>query len=233
MSLSLAAVLLRWADGRLFLIDTGMDRQGAVAFGEPIKLLMGAGDVQTFGPVQEQMGDGIQAIRGIGFTHLHIDHTSGITDVCSVLREPAVIYQTRQQTTLQNLHTEQGQQLVEASACRHRMLGDETMAPVPGFPGLVAIAAGGHTPGSTLFVTRVDGETWVFSGDLTNSLAEIVENRSKGWLYSYLLVPENVAQLARWRPWLRSLIDSGTHVVVAHDLATYRDNGLLPWTGTP
>jgi glyoxylase-like metal-dependent hydrolase (beta-lactamase superfamily II) len=95
------------------------------------------------------------------------------------------------------------------------------------------IAAGGHTPGSTVFLARLQGETWIFSGDLTNSLAEVREDRGKGWLYSYLLVPENVTQLARWRNWLRAVGNSRNHVVVSHDLASYRDNGLLPWQGEP
>lgn len=234
LDLSHTVVLLRWADGRLFLIDTGMDREAAVAFGAPLELLMGAGAVQSFGAVDAQMGDAVQAVRGIGFTHLHVDHTSGVTAICQAQGEPATIFQTPYQSSLQNLHTEAGQQRVESSACRREILASGTVLPVPGFPGLVAVPAGGHTPGSTVFVARVGAQTWLFSGDLTNSLREIVEDRDKGLIYSYLLVPENVALLARWRQWLRTAdADVDMRVIVAHDLRSYAVNGVSRWATPP
>ena len=48
---------------------------------------------------------------------------------------------------------------------------------------------GGHTPGSTLFAVADGGRLLLFTGDITNSKADILENRGKGFVYSYLLVP--------------------------------------------
>lgn len=230
LSLAHTVAVLTWPDGRRFLIDAGMDRAAAEEFGSTIELLMGAGKTQTFGPVEEQLGDAVDSVRGIGFTHLHIDHTHGITALCEAQAAPAAsIFQAPAQAELHNLHTTEGHELVRTAACDRKLLVGETISPVPGFPGLGAIAAGGHTPGSTIFLARIGGATWIFSGDLTNSLADAMEDRDKGWVYSTLLVPENVDLLARWRLWLRGMNDDDTHVVVSHDLSSYHANGVKAW----
>jgi hypothetical protein len=76
------AYLVEWSDGRSFLIDAGMDREEATAFGEPIELLLGAEPIEPHGSVAEQLGDAGELIAGAGFTHLHSDHTGGFADLC-------------------------------------------------------------------------------------------------------------------------------------------------------
>ncbi|MEX2327001.1 MAG: MBL fold metallo-hydrolase, partial [Pseudomonadales bacterium] len=223
-------VLVTWADGRAFLIDSGMNRADAQAFGKPLELFLRAKPTQTFGPIEQQMDAQINLVQGIGFTHLHSDHTSGVTAICNAMAKPATIYQTLRQAGVQNLHTSDGQAIIDASACEHRTLGDELIKPVAGFPGLVAIAAAGHTPGSTIWATRVDGVIWVFAGDIANSLSDLKADRPKGFIYSYLLIPENTAQLAKWRQWLNRIdARADTRVLVAHDIYAFESSPLAHW----
>ncbi|MBT7369163.1 MAG: hypothetical protein HN816_00855, partial [Gammaproteobacteria bacterium] len=64
--------------------------------------------------------------------------------------------------------------------------------------------------------------------------AEIIEDKPKQLVYSYLLVPEDTEQAARLRQWLRELdaMDQVT-VVVSHDLGDIENSGLAEWTGRP
>jgi glyoxylase-like metal-dependent hydrolase (beta-lactamase superfamily II) len=225
-------VLIGWADGKSFLIDTGMSASEAIAFGRPFELL-GAGPTQTFGAVEKQLASTIDSIRGIGLTHLHSDHTAGITRICAAMESPATIYQSQHQKRLQNLHTQAGQVMVNESSCSKAELGNTTIKPVPGFRGLFAIAAGGHTPGSTVFVTRLAGKTWIFAGDISNAMSDIYNNRGKGFIYSYLLIPEDVEVLRDWRRWLKAQDDrAGVQVLVAHDIDAYRASSLQAWSGS-
>ena len=109
-------ILITWQSGKQFLIDAGMDRQSAIEFGSLMEFLFGAEPTQTFGPIEEQLGEAINNIEGIGFTHLHIDHTQGISAICNAMQDPATIFQTTDQANEQNLHTEDGQALVESSS---------------------------------------------------------------------------------------------------------------------
>jgi glyoxylase-like metal-dependent hydrolase (beta-lactamase superfamily II) len=86
---------------------------------------------------------------------------------------------------------------------------------------------GGHTPGSTLFAIAVAGRLWILSGDIANSKADLLSDTGKGFLYSYLLVPENTTRTERLRGWLTGL-DSKANmtVLVSHDLPDIRDSGL-------
>ena len=55
-NLSHVGVLLTWANGNSFLIDSGMDAESAIAFGNLLKIISDAGDTTTFGSVAEQLG---------------------------------------------------------------------------------------------------------------------------------------------------------------------------------
>ena len=212
-------ILITWESGKQFLIDAGMDRQSAIEFGSLMELLFGAEPTRTFGPIEEQLGDAVNSIEGIGFTHLHIDHTQGISALCGAMAEPATIFQTSDQATEQNLHTEEGQALIESSTCRQKLLTQNRINPIEGFPGLFALPAAGHTPGSTIFIVQVTDHTWIFSGDITNDMSSILNDQDKGFLYSYLVVPEDTEKLEKWRDWLKNA-DAMEHVTVlpAHDI---------------
>lgn len=240
------AFVLDWKDGRRFVIDVGMEPETALEFGEPLKTLLGAGEVEPHGSVAQQMGDEVTGIAGIAFTHLHHDHTQGIVTLCRAFRrtqELALpIYQTPYQFEQRNHTTDMGFAFIEealrlpdSTGCGTPMRLDkgprESIHPIPGFPGLVAIPAGGHTPGSTLFLTRVGERFWLFSGDITNTRQELVENLGKSALYSLLIVPENTDRTELMRIWLRSLdAREDLVVVVSHDLVALEESGIEAWS---
>lgn len=225
------AIVLDWPDGRRFLIDTGMPPAEAQAFGKPIELL-GAGPTTTFGAVATQLGAAVHAVKGIAFTHLHSDHTAGLPGICAAQAAAATVYQAPLQQQELNYTTDIGMAALDAAVCPRAVLGADVIKPVPGFPGLVAVSLGGHTPGSTMYAARVAGETWIFSGDITNDRRSLLENIPKPWWYSALVVPENVARTAALRVWLRALDEQPRVTVLpAHDVAAMTAAGLQHFDG--
>ena len=185
--------------------------------------------METFGPMEEQLEDSVDDISGIVFTHLHSDHTQGVTGLCNAMTDPARVFQTLNQAKEHNLHTQAGQVLVDEARCQRELLEDEIIMPIDGFPGVYAIAAGGHTPGSTIIIVVTDDQTWIFSGDPTNDIASIRRNAGKGWLYSFFVVPENTGLLEDWRLWLREADEmENVSVLPAHDVDHMREK--LPAT---
>ncbi|MDX1735374.1 MAG: MBL fold metallo-hydrolase [Halioglobus sp.] len=212
-------VLLQWADGRMFLIDTGMPPQEAVAFGRPMEWLLGAQPTQAFGSLAQQLGERAQRIDGIGFTHLHSDHTDGLPEICAARPQPAGVYQTPLQYSERNYTTDIGFAALQAARCPIRELDAAQVMSIPGFPGLVLVSLGGHTPGSTLFAVRIGARYLLFSGDITNDRRSLLEDLPKPWLYSTFIVPEDTARTSVLRHWLKEL-DTRDDVVVfpAHDV---------------
>ena len=200
--------VVTWANGRQFVIDAGLSALTAGPFGESSELL-GAGPMQF----HAGLGDLVEAkeISGIGFTHLHSDHVDGAGDLCESGKN-LIIVQSVQQYTTTNYLTEAGNLQLEAMECAQRLLiRDEKSAlkPIGGFPGVFLVNAGGHTPGSQVFVVHVRNNsgamTYVLAGDLVNHYRAIEENISKPAFYSYLIVPENLSQLEQARVWLKGL----------------------------
>lgn len=226
--LSHPAFVLEWADGRVFLIDAGMDPEQARAFSRPFELLLGSDPIEPHGSLARQLGPVAQRVRGMAFTHLHPDHTGGIVSLCAARGDALPVFQTRWQAELGNYTTRPGREELEAAGCaRPQRLADGPLAPVPGFPGLAAIAAGGHTPGSTIYAAHVAGTTWIFSGDVTNSKRNLLENRPKARIYSLLIVPEAPQRLEVLRRWLAALdAQPGFRVVVSHDRDALLASGL-------
>jgi glyoxylase-like metal-dependent hydrolase (beta-lactamase superfamily II) len=82
----------------------------------------------------------------------------------------------------------------------------------------VAVQAGGHTPGSSLFVARVGDTTWVFAGDVANFRSALLANEPKPAVYSLLITPEAPQVLERLRTGLAALDAAPDFsVVVSHD----------------
>jgi glyoxylase-like metal-dependent hydrolase (beta-lactamase superfamily II) len=170
--------LLEWSDGRLFAIDAGMDRAGALAFGRPMELLLGAEPIEPYGSPGEQLGDAAVRVAGVAFTHLHGDHTGGLPSLCataggaegvgagggsrSVGRRTAArglpVFQTPWQADLGNYTTSPGRDSIARASCATpRRLENGPLRAVPGFDGLAAVAVAGHTPGSTIYAAHVQG----------------------------------------------------------------------------
>lgn len=228
--------LVEWPDGRLFAIDAGMDREQAIAFGKPIEALLDAQSIEPQGSLGEQLGAEAKRIRGVAFTHLHVDHTGGLATICGAAKGPVPVFQTPWQADFQNYTTSPGRDDVERATCARtqRLEGAGPLFPIPGFPGLFAMQAGGHTPGSTIFFAHVGGRTWVFSGDVTNAREALLENRPKERIYSLFIVPEAPEHLETLRVWLAGLdARPGFTVVVSHDGDALAASGLSPFAQPP
>jgi glyoxylase-like metal-dependent hydrolase (beta-lactamase superfamily II) len=225
--------LAEWPDGSLFEVDAGMDAAAALEFSELLKTMSGAGEMTPGGTVPERIGAAAVArIRGLGFTHLHIDHTQGVSALCAA--RPAAgarVFQGRAQAELRDPNTEEGGALVASSCFEEARAGEEGLLTIGDFPGLALVPLGGHTACSTMFAFSVAGHLWLLSGDITNSRTDLLENRGKGFVYSWLLVPEDTRRTAELRQYLAALdAEPDISVVVSHDLAALRASGLPEWS---
>ena len=225
--------LLVWPDGRTFLIDVGMTADGMLEFGAVMEGALGALPVQVFGSIGAQLGTAANRIEGVAFTHLHHDHTDGAPELCAARDgRPLALYQVADQAERGNYTTDPGRDRVEDAECLRPVVlqaeqEGEALLPVPGLPGLAIFAAGGHTPGSTVFVARFPDRLVYIAGDITNEHARLLANEGKGFVYSYLLIPENTGRLETLRRWLADRhAEPDTWVVVSHDLVGMAEAGM-------
>lgn len=235
------AFVLEWEDGRRFMIDTGMEPETAIEFGRPMELILGSEPAVPHGAVADQMGAEVGSIQGLAFTHLHHDHTQGIVALCRAHAGPLPIFQTPLQSEERNHTTEMGYVFIEEAQALPGAVGcaaattleagtSTSVYPVPGFPGLVAVPAGGHTPGSTLYLARIGDQYWLFSGDVTNTRKDLVEDLPKPAIYSLLIVPEDTDRTQRMRKWLGELdARPDLTVVVSHDLTALEGTTIERW----
>jgi glyoxylase-like metal-dependent hydrolase (beta-lactamase superfamily II) len=224
------AFIFEWSDGRSFLIDVGMDREGALAFGNLIELILGADPIEPHGSIGAQLRDDAREVQGVAFTHLHMDHTGGADTLCEAAGHGVSLFQTPTQTEMGNFGTKAGSDDLAQAGCLRPVEMEavgESIYRIPGFPGLIAVAAGGHTPGSTIFLAKTQGRMWVLSGDITNFKESISENRPKSWAYSTFVTPESRDRLETLRLWLAELDeDPQFSVVVSHDLDALEATGI-------
>lgn len=100
-------------------------------------------------------------------------------------------------------------------------------------PGIVLIAAPGHTPGSQMvYVRRGDGEEYLFVGDVAWNMDNIRTPRDKPRLISRFMVGENTGNVRRQLRALHELHEThpDLHFVVSHDAdqhQRYFEEGLL------
>lgn len=229
------AFVLEWADGRIFLIDSGMTVDDALSFGRTMQVL-GAGPIQPHGSVADQLGIAAARVKGLAFTHLHPDHTSGLIALCQRSKHPPTVYETPLQSRLDNYTTKAGRHHLQQAPCAAtKILDAGPLFEVSGFPGLIVIESAGHTPGSTIFVARVGAEegsrTWGFAGDIVNHTDGVELDIPKPYLYSRFIVPENGVRLARLRRLLAELSNNDrAGVLISHDLLQIRAAGVPPWS---
>jgi glyoxylase-like metal-dependent hydrolase (beta-lactamase superfamily II) len=229
------AFVLEWKDGRILLVDAGMTRDGAVAFGAPLEWLGGADPIVPHDSVADALGDAAPRVKGIVFTHLHVDHVGGISELCTrlnVLRVPL----SEAQAERTNYTTRPGlERLEEADCVRFERVSGGPLLPVPEFPGVFLIDAGGHTPGSQIvlaFVKDANGAAhrYAFTGDIVNNLDGIMHDVPKPLLYRTLVVPESEPRQRELRAFLKRLHDdAGFELLVSHDQTALEGNGVPGW----
>jgi len=225
--------VLEWGDGRMFLIDAGMDGESAAAFGRPLEWVSGAEPIEPLGSTADQLGPAALArVRGIAFTHEHTDHTQGVGELCRLRTKPLPLFQNPLQVEESNFTTRPGQrQLAEAGCLQPKPVETGPLKAVQGFSGLLFFAAAGHTPGSQVFVAHVRSggavRTWIFTGDVVNQIDGVRQNIPKPALYSALVVPESTARLEALRRFLAVLErDHGVGLLVSHDQLSLEASGI-------
>ncbi len=224
--------VLEWSDGRIFLVDAGMGREAAIAFGGPLEFLSGADPIEPLESAAGQLDLSLRRVAAIAFTHEHTDHTNGVAELCRLHEAPIRLVQSPLQVEESNYTTRGGQAQLEAAACLERELASGgPLIPVPGFPGLSFFAAAGHTPGSQVFVAHVRGsdgvKTFVLTGDVVNAIDGVRRNIPKPRLYSLLIVPESPARLDALRRLLAELErDHGVTLLVSHDQLSLEASGV-------
>ncbi len=226
---------LAWPDGRLLLVDLGMERDAALAFGRPLEWV-GAEPAEFLSGTASALGPAAERVAGVIFTHLHTDHVEGVLALCAARSGAALpVFQTAAQTELANYTTRPGRKLLEQAGCLSpQRLPEARLAAVEGFPGVGVVDAAGHTPGSQVVLAVVTGgagpRRLAFTGDVANHVGGIRQNVGKPFLYGLLVVPESEHRLARVRSWLRHLeSDLGFELAVAHDEAQLASLALPPF----
>jgi glyoxylase-like metal-dependent hydrolase (beta-lactamase superfamily II) len=227
---------LAWPDGRLLLVDLGMEREAALAFGRPLTWLGGEPIVPS-GGAAAALGPAAARVAAVLFTHLHTDHVEGVVALCAARGGAALaLPQTAAQADLVNHTTRPGHRLLAAAGClAPERLPAAALAPLDGFGGVAVVDAAGHTPGSQVVLAVVRGggaeRRLAFTGDVANHVAGIRLDVGKPPAYRALVVPEWDERLGRVRRWLRHLEqDLGFELVVAHDRAQLEALGLPPFS---
>lgn len=226
------AFALTWADGRMLLIDVGMTPEQAIEFGKPVELLAGAQPTAAHGSVAEQLGAAASQVGGVVFTHTHSDHVGGIAALCEAAGHPIPAFMTLAQAQRPNYTTRPGLTAIAESGCAQPTgLGDAPLKPLPGFPGVYVIDAGGHTPGSQIvlaFVQDGDGvRRYAFTGDIVNHLDGVLHDVPKPLLYRTLIIPEDGDRQAELRRFLKQLHDQQQFtLLVSHDQRALGESGV-------
>lgn len=233
--MSFAAFVLEWADGRLLLVDAGMDRASALEFGRVTQML-GAQPIEPLASVADTLGAARGRIGGVVFTHLHTDHTNGLIALCSTPTPRIPVFMTEAQATRPNYTTRPGLRHVADAGCADTVtLPPAPLMPLGGFPGAAVIHAAGHTPGSQILAAAMaspDGpRITLLAGDIANNIDGIRSDVPKPFLYSLLVVPEDRERLGEVRRFLRDLeARHGWRVLIAHDQGALDASGVPAWS---
>jgi len=229
VDMSFPAFVVSWEDGRQFVIDTGFSEAEAIEFGRRSELA-GSDPLVFHGLVASQLD--AAHVKGIGFTHLHTDHTTGILAFCKTAAEFTIV-QTMEQFSWQDYLTSSSEEMLNNLSCGLQLILDDKLLlkSVRGFPGLYIVHVAGHTLGSQLFVIHINRgsviETYILAGDMANHFDGIKYNVGKPPAYSRWLVPENLEQLYRVRGWLKTMDqEPDITVLISHDKTHLVESGL-------
>jgi glyoxylase-like metal-dependent hydrolase (beta-lactamase superfamily II) len=142
---------------------------------------------------------------------------------------------TTAQAERPNYTTRPGLAQIRDSGCaRPVRLDGGPLMPVPGFPGVFVIDAGGHTPGSQIVLAQVGSgdvmHRYAFVGDIVNNRDGIEHDIPKPWVYRTFIVPESETRQEELRRFLKRIEDeAGTTPMVSHDQLSIERSGVEAW----
>ena len=226
--------VLEWSDGRIFLVDAGMDPESALAFGRPLELLSGRRADHAARIDGREARPLAPARRRASRSPTSTPTTRPASPACvGCTTEPIPLFQNPLQVEESNYTTRPGlAQLAEARvsrAPRSSRTGRSSACRVRG-------AARSSRPPDTRPARRSssrtcaasDGvRTFALTGDVVNQIDGVRRNIPKPWLYSLLVVPESPARLDALRRLLAELErDHGVTILVSHDLLSLEASGV-------
>ena len=165
----------------------------------------------------ELIGDGLRGARMIVATHEHSDHIAG------VIRGPwASDIEAKSLLTIEQLETivagpsyDPEFKISQEHADRFVSVKYEELLPIA--PGVVLIKAPGHTPGTQIvYVLLHDNTEMLLVGDVVWNTGAL-ESVSQKPLEASTNLGEDREALVPQMKWLKTMLDTSTHVVVAHD----------------
>jgi glyoxylase-like metal-dependent hydrolase (beta-lactamase superfamily II) len=213
--------VLEWADGRLLLVDAGMERASALEFGRVIEWL-GGEPIEPGIDIGTALGAARSRVAGLVFTHLHVDHTQGVASLCRPGATSLPVFLSAAQSAKTNHTTRGGLAQIRAAPClQPRVLEGSGALALPGFPGVAVVPVAGHTPGSQMIVAWVGAERprgIILVGDVVNAIDGVFYDVAKPALYRWLIVPEDDERLGDARRWLSRLgRERDLLIVPSHD----------------
>ena len=163
-----------------FLVDTGVSQQllddpGGQGVSWLVRKVMPLGKIQIRRSTAQILADDPSGIQGVFFTHLHVDHISGMPDIPSTVP----LYVGRGEST----HTSFQNAFVRGTTTKllegkadlqewpfrleqgHGVLVVGDVVDIFGDGSAFAISVPGHTPGSTAYVLRTPRGPILLTGD--------------------------------------------------------------------
>lgn len=196
-----------YADGTV-MIDAGMDEQIHRFFGRGVDEPYDAAAART-------VADGVSRARLIVVTHEHGDHVAGVIRSPRANELASKTILTRDQVRVLVSSPQMPEiRLTPDAVARYRVVDYDAYMPVA--PGMAAIKAAGHTPGSQMiYVVLESGREYLLIGDVTWHMDGVREVKGKDAPWVTEDREAVLAQLA----WLSALsrTDPQLLVVASHD----------------
>jgi glyoxylase-like metal-dependent hydrolase (beta-lactamase superfamily II) len=190
------------------MVDAGMDRQVHAFFGRGVEEPY---DEAAARQVERAVG----AARLIVVTHEHGDHVAGVIRAANAADLARKTILTRTQVrTLMTMPQMPEIRLSEEAARRFIVVDYDKYLPIA--PGIAAVTAAGHTPGSQMvFVSLDTGRDYLLIGDVTWHMdgVRLVTGKDAPW------ITEDQAAILDQLRWLNELSRTEPKVVIvaSHD----------------